>query len=291
MTRRRTRVEADLRFVVEVPDRTPVRGRVVGVGSELTLTLSDPSAFAGGADAASLRRLAGELSDLGLVVRIRDEHGARLVALGDVRSPWWQRPVTRSPHLRVAGLRGLVAAGRGRLRHDGATTPAGGMVPPTTPYPLAPTFLRRPVRRVTTTHDPGRGGGPRLVEVPVDGVARSHHPVHWLQRDRTVIGSAPECDVILSGLAPVHAEVLHDEADEFVLLAIDPDVRVHGERVRTKVLRTSARVELGPRALAFVREEYADHGRPYGGRIGGELGHQRPQPPRGAIHGDAPTSD
>ena len=32
--------------------------------------------------------------------------------------------------------------------------------------------------------------------------------------------------------------------------------------------------------MTFYREEYADHGRPYGGRIGGELGHQRPQPGR-----------
>ncbi len=32
--------------------------------------------------------------------------------------------------------------------------------------------------------------------------------------------------------------------------------------------------------MSFFREEYADHGRPYGGRIGGELGHQRTQPSR-----------
>ena len=32
--------------------------------------------------------------------------------------------------------------------------------------------------------------------------------------------------------------------------------------------------------MSFYREEYADHGRPYGGRAGGEIGHQRPQPAR-----------
>ena len=37
--------------------------------------------------------------------------------------------------------------------------------------------------------------------------------------------------------------------------------------------------------LTFVREEYADHGRPYGGRIGGELGHQRRQPSRRSLQG------
>jgi hypothetical protein len=56
---------------------------------------------------------------------------------------------------------------------------------------------------------------------------------------------------------------------------------VHGAVVlREALLRTGARVDLGPNTLTYSREEYADHGRPYGGRIGGELGHQRPQPSR-----------
>jgi hypothetical protein len=37
---------------------------------------------------------------------------------------------------------------------------------------------------------------------------------------------------------------------------------------------------LGEWTMSFYREEYADHGRPYGGRIGGELGRQQAQPPR-----------
>ncbi len=283
MSRLRARVEADVCFSVETPDQQRVAGSLTGSGSDLELRISDAAAFAGGADAAGVRLLAEELADLGLVVRVSDIDGAPLVTLGAVRSPWWQRPVTRSAHLRVAGLRGLATAARGRLRRDDARLPGSGLVPPRTPYPVAPTFLRRPVRRVTTTHDPGRGGGPRLVEVPVDGVVRSPHPVHWLQRQTTTIGSDPSCDVVLSGLAPLHAEVRHDEADEFVLVAHDARVRVHGERVTTKVLRTAARVDLGPRTLTFVREEYADHGRPFGGRIGGELGVQRRQPPRSSL--------
>lgn len=282
MSRLRTRVEADVCFSVDTPDRATVTGSLTGSGSRLELRVSDPAAFAGGADAAGVRRLADELADLGLVVRVCDGDGSPLVALGDVRAPWWQRPMTRSAHLRVAGVRGLGAAARGRLRRDDARLPGSGLLPPATPYPVAPTFLRRPVRRVTTTHDPARGGGPRLVEVPVDGITRTAHPVHWLQRDVTTIGSDPSCDLVLSGLAPLHAEVRHDERDEFVLVAHDAEVRVHGERVSTKVLRTAARVDLGPRTLTFVREEYADHGRPFGGRIGGELGVQRRQPPRPA---------
>ena len=34
------------------------------------------------------------------------------------------------------------------------------------------------------------------------------------------------------------------------------------------------------RLLLGVRDEFADHGRPYGGREGGEADVQRPQPPR-----------
>jgi hypothetical protein len=44
--------------------------------------------------------------------------------------------------------------------------------------------------------------------------------------------------------------------------------------------------------LTFVREEYADHGRPYGGRIGGELGRQRRQPSRERLQGaEGPAAD
>jgi hypothetical protein len=280
----RTRVAADVCFRVDTPGHPPVTGSLQGRGSALTLRVSDPAAFAGGADAAGLRRIASELAAIGISVQVRDADDVALVTLGAVRCPWWQRPFTRSPHMRVAGLRGVVSAGRGRLRNDEATLPGPGLLPPATPFPVAPTFLRRPVRRVTTTHDPGRGGLPRLVELPDPAVTRSTHPVHWLQEERTTIGSDPGCDIVLPGLAPVHAEVVHDDEDEFVVHALDDaEVRVHGRRVGSAILRTSTRVELGSgprRPLAFVREEYADHGRPHGGRIGGELGRQRPQPPR-----------
>ena len=49
-----------------------------------------------------------------------------------------------------------------------------------------------------------------------------------------------------------------------------------------RILRTGARIELGPWRMGFFREEFADHGRPYGGRVGGELARQKRQPgPRG----------
>ena len=37
---------------------------------------------------------------------------------------------------------------------------------------------------------------------------------------------------------------------------------------------------MGPWRMAFFREEYADHGRPFGGRLGGEFSVQKPQPTR-----------
>jgi hypothetical protein len=51
-------------------------------------------------------------------------------------------------------------------------------------------------------------------------------------------------------------------------------------------LRTGALITLGPWRLAFFREEFADHGRPFGGRMGGEFAVQRPQPARRTV---APT--
>jgi hypothetical protein len=105
--------------------------------------------------------------------------------------------------------------------------------------------------------------------------------VEFLLGDRTTFGSDPSCDVVLRSLSPKHAEVRRNQDDEFVVapLADPEEVRVHGATVFTEaVLRSGARVQLGPWTLVYAREEYADHGRPYGGRIGGELGRQRPQP-------------
>ena len=56
-------------------------------------------------------------------------------------------------------------------------------------------------------------------------------------------------------------------------------VLVGGRPVEEPVrLRTGLVVRAGELSLAYVRDEYADHGRPYGGRQGGEFSRQRPQP-------------
>ena len=106
--------------------------------------------------------------------------------------------------------------------------------------------------------------------------------VFALRKDVTTIGSHAACDIRLAGLDPWHAEIRHDERDEYVLVGLGRlgDTLVNGKPVTDSLLRTATRVQVGAWTMSFYREEYADHGRPYGGRIGGELGHQRPQPPR-----------
>lgn len=273
-------VAADLAFSVEVPGRRPVRGHLAGAGGRLRLAVDDPSAFAGRGDSAGVRAFADALARRDLSVTVTSGE-AELLTLGAVRSSWWQRRITGSRHMRVGGGRGLWAAVRARSRASSGEglLPDAAMAPPPTLFPVAPTFRRRP-SRVTTTHAAYGGGDPRLVLAPREGDWPGRQPAFRLRRDVVTIGSAEHCNVCLPGLEPVHAEVHHDEDDEFFVVAGSGDVRVNGERVRRHLLRTASRVGVGPWTLTFYREEYADHGRPYGGRVGGEIGHQRPQPPR-----------
>ncbi len=275
---------ADLRLDVDVPGAAPVSAHLTGAGTALTLHVDEPFVFAGRKDAGAIRGLAAGLADRGLTVTVVGPSGP-LVSLGSCRASWLQRLVTRSRHIRVEQGAGLWSLARGRAQSsDVAALPAAELAPPATVWPPAPTFLRRR-REVRTTHDPDQGGNPRLV------MALSAHPgpderptVFRLGRDVTTIGSAPDCDVRLPGLAERHAQVLHDDDDEFVLVALEGATRVHGGQVQRALLRNATRVELGGWTLVYAREEYADHGRPYGGRIGGELGRQRSQPPRSELH-------
>ena len=276
-------VEADLGFSVALPGDRSVNGRLTGSGTALTVAVDDPDAFSGRGDAAAVRLVADALAESGLSLTVVAPSGP-LVTLGAPRPPWWQRRVTGSRHIRVEGVAALWSLARGRVwvRSTARALPSGELRPPGTLWPLAPTLLRRR-RAVTTTHDPDRGGAPRLV------VAPSEHPgpderrqVFALRARVTTLGSDPRCDVVLANLEPLHAEVHHDERDEFVLLRRGSAgaTRVDGGPVDRARLRTGSRVQLGEVTLSFYREEYADHGRPYGGRVGGELGHQRPQPDR-----------
>ena len=274
-----TLIDADLSFELLREGRDPVHGRLTGRANRLVLEVDDPGAFAGGADADAVRSLARGLAERGVVVRVvhADQH---LVTLGAVSAPWWQRRLTRSRRIRLGSLRGAWTSARSRLRAGEGVLPSASMLPPTTLWPPAPTFARRGRRRVTTTHDPGRGGAARLVLLKQAVWQGEQQLVFWLEDD-TVVGSGESCSIRLPGLAERHALLTHDEDDEWVIEAVGGPTRVHGQHVDRQVLRTGARVEVGAHVLGYFREEHADHGRPHGGRIGGELGRQLPQQPRG----------
>jgi hypothetical protein len=289
-------VDADLEFSLSTSEDRTVHGRLTGSGTALRLAVSDPSVFAGRSDARTVRGFAEALAAGGLQVTVVADSGP-LVTLGAPRTSWWQRRVTGSRHIRVERGAGLWSLARGRARASAGALPISSLAPPPMVWPPAPTFLRRR-RTVSTTHDPSGGGNPRLIMAPraAPGPGDSQQ-VYRLRGDVTTIGSDPGCDIRLAGLEPRHAEVRHDERDEFVLvrLAAEGETRVNGAPVDTALLRTASRVQVGSWTLSFYREEFADHGRPYGGRIGGELGRQRPQPARGRgpsvsdWSGEAPT--
>ncbi len=276
-----TVVAADLSFTVSLAGGETVEGRLSGSESALDLEVSDPGLLAGRSDTGMVRQLAAVLAAHDVTVRLVLPSGPA-VTLGARRCPWWQRRVTGSRHIRVERVGGLWALARGRARATAGALPAAGLAPPPTLWPPLPTLLRRP-RAVTTTHDPNRGGNPRLVMAPrPDPWPGDTQEVFALRGEVITIGSGVECDIRLPGLEELHARVVHDEQDEFVLERMSRvgDTRVNGGPVETALLRTASRVQLGSWTMSFFREEYADHGRPFGGRVGGELGRQRPQPPR-----------
>lgn len=142
---------------------------------------------------------------------------------------------------------------------------------------------------VGSTHGPFGGGSPRLVFalggealVSSGGGGPLQQLEFALEGEVSVIGSDADADLRLDGVAGRQAQVVHEDSDEYVLmpLAAVPPTLVNGESVERSVLRTGDRVEIGPHTLSFMRAEEADHGRPYGGRQGGEGAHQRPQAPR-----------
>jgi hypothetical protein len=279
-------VDADLRFSVEVPGSVRATGTLSGSGPALELRVSQPFLFAGRSDAAAIRGIAKGLADRGLSVTVVAPAGP-LVTLGVARTSWLQRRVTGSRHIRVEGGAGLLSLVRGRSKApQGGALPAAELAPPPTLFPVVPTLARRRRQPVTTTHDPERGGNPRLILPLGPHPTVEDRPKEFsLRDDVTTIGAGEDCDIRLPGLEPLHAEIHHDDEDEFVLVraAAAASVRVHGAPVQRAILRTGAGVDLGSWHLSYFREEYADHGRPYGGRIGGELGHQRSQPSREAL--------
>ncbi len=182
-------VDADLSFSVAVDGRT-MSGRLAGSGSELELTVTDPWLL-GGSGTAAARAVAEQLAAAGLRLTVVADRP--LAVLGERRTSYWQRRVTGSRHIRVPSLAAAVRLARLRRRPVSQT-----LVPPVTPLPLVPTFLRRP-RRVTTTHDADRGGYPRLVMAPPAGHFPGQTWPAFLLGDVTTFGSDPAADLTSGG--------------------------------------------------------------------------------------------
>lgn len=152
---------------------------------------------------------------------------------------------------------------------------------------------RQPRHQPTTTHAERGAGDPHL--------RISHGPdrsVFHLTDDVVRIGSGGDCAIRVSGAEGLHAEIVHDDRDEYVLTlhgegetSANPEAAGTHPDDRSQTLRTGASFTVGDWRFVFQREEYADHGRPFGGREGGELSDQPEQPPREELGSASPDHD
>lgn len=290
------RLEIDLTFSLEQAE-SPVEkserndamltGTITAAGSEVEIFASNPELLMQGRSVklADIRTLAQEIAGYGLSITLTGPAGV-IARIGDVDAPAMQRVVTGSPHIRL----GSATAVAPLLRRRSSVSPTVKLPPPTL-FPLVPTVGRRISRKVTTTHYLPGSGRPRLIFVIGSENWNGQMPREFdLSPEGTTIGSGAEADLQLEGLAPIHAEIRHTTDDEYVLYPIG-DLSGSSSLPATsarkdggQVLRTGTRIELGPWKMAYFREEFADHGRPYGGRLGGELSRQKPQRDRRPGH-------
>jgi len=141
---------------------------------------------------------------------------------------------------------------------------------------------------VTTTHAAPGEGNPRLILVAApEGLGYVGPREFPLDKDEVTIGSGADQDIQLPGIEEHHLSIVHDERDEY---RVQPSAVVGGGSASSppdRALRTGATVRAGDWELSFHREEFADHGRPFGGREGGEGEVNRLQPPRPADQDEA----
>lgn len=285
----RFRADINLDFSLQEPSGEEARGTVKASGSEVVVALDRIDALLSQRlpSLGDLRPLAKTLSDQGLTVAVDGPDG-RIISLGAVGAPASQRVITRSPHIKLGKLGALAP-----MLKRGRRSPARGfsLLPPGTLLPLLPTVKRRIPRRITTTHYTRGGGRPRLIFVQDSKSWNGQVPREFsLTAERVRIGSDESAELQLPGLDGVHAEIVHNDRDEYVLVRHGKVSGSFGPG-STSVLRTGSRLQMGPWCLAFFREEFADHGRPFGGRSGGEFAYQRPQrdPRTGALEQDGST--
>ncbi|WP_146339721.1 FHA domain-containing protein [Nesterenkonia sp. NBAIMH1] len=276
------RLDIDMTFSWSEPEtngRTPapLEGSITASGKHITVTLTSegPVLQRSRALTEAVRTLAEGLAGQGMTLSLVVPQG-KVLTIGDVSARLPQRILSRSKWVRYESLRTLSRMTKPSADDDSA---GAAFLPPPTPWPLVPTVNRRIRRRVTTTHSAPGSGRPRLRLV-------KNHPELGpgplmefnLEKGRTLIGSADHCDLQLSDISAEHAEIIHDERDEYIVVSRGVTTgSVNADSTDRVVLRTGSRLQIGPWRIIFFREEYADHGRPFGGRQGGEFSYQRPQ--------------
>lgn len=134
----------------------------------------------------------------------------------------------------------------------------------------------------TTTHAEYGAGNPRL-RVNHD----DERTEFALDAEVVRIGSSADADLRVPGADPVHATITHDDRDEYVLemhgdggMNTNPAADATHPGEHNETLRTGAQFSIGDWSFTFARDEFADHGRPFGGRLGGEYSDQPLQNPR-----------
>ncbi|WP_010202182.1 hypothetical protein [Salinibacterium sp. PAMC 21357] len=256
-------------------------GTITASGQDIEVFSSNPELFvqARTVKLKDVRIAAKALAERGLTISLSGPLGL-IGRVGAIKPSVAQRVLTGSPHIALGSRNAL--APLLRRREAAASTSTEMRFPPGTLFPLVPTFDRLIRRKITTTHYTAGAGRPRLFFVVGSENWNGEMPRECeLRSDVTTIGSSSAADLQLPGLEPIHAEIRHDDEDEYVLHAIGPvgggSRPLAGQEEGSRTLRTGARMEMGPWRIGFFREEYADHGRPHGGRMGGEMGHQKPQ--------------
>lgn len=288
------RFDIDLDFSTELPagngaEATVVNGRVTAAGREIHIHTDSAALFKLGSrrQLPVLREFARALADQGIVITVSIPEGT-VVSLGAVQVSALHRLLTNSPHIK-AGKSQTWAAMLKAQAGGGMGGSGQGLLPPSTPLPISPTFKRQYRMKPTTTHYARGGGRPRLFFVRDSETWNGRPPSEYnLMEEATVIGSGPAANLRLSELPDSAGSILHTESDEYVFIGGEGAARPGQEQV----LRTGARLQLGPWRMVFFREEYADHGRPFGGRTAGEFSKlQRPQfdPRTGQVEYDAIT--
>ncbi len=288
-----TRFDIDLSFELRVPSQSNqeselVTGTIEAAGKDIVVRCDNPDVFldSGVGNPVLMRMLADVLDSHDTTISFEGPQG-RIVRIGKLKNPIIQRLMTGTRHIEFGSSSTLVSLAKKRFsaRNQGDM---GQLLPPPTLVPLLPTFNRTNRKRITTTNYAYGAGHPRLLFV-IDAERWDGHPplIFDLNKTVTTIGSSPLSDLVLSGAEPFHAEIRHVEQDEYVLYpfspagtGIDPVNTTASWAEGGVVLRTGARVQIAGWKMAFFREEYADHGRPYGGRAGGEWAHQRTQSAR-----------